>query len=155
MIKTMFLTDQTDNYLEFKNATVLPATYKKLNFQDKFTVVRDILDNTNKIKMFDVSSGDVYLKHSNSIYCMEYMPHNCDIVLPANPKRLDWVVLHYEPGTVAGKFKINDMKTHVQKWVIRAKKERIMGLDENLVCDMPFIALRLTYIDKEDGWVVT
>jgi len=154
MIKTLLINDQTDSYVEFKNNIFLPSTYKKINYNEKFRIVGNILSSTNRIKMFKVSNGDVLLKHLNHIYCLEYMPVNCDIILPDNPKRLDWVVLHYEPGTIAD-FKYNEIKKDFQKFVIRSKKERIMGLDENLYCDMPFVSLRFTYIDKQDGWVIT
>jgi len=151
----MFLSDQNEHYLEFKNVNALPKNYRGINSAEKNKVVTEVLNNTNKIKMFLVHNGDVYLKHTNSIYCLEFMPESCDIVLPSKPQRLDWVVLHYEPGTVADQFKLHDMRSSFQKWVIRSNDERIMGLDEKLICDMPFISLRLTYIDKIDGWVVT
>jgi hypothetical protein len=30
-----------------------------------------------------------------------------------------------------------------------------MGLDEPLLCDMPFMSLRLTFLGDVDGWVIT
>ena len=68
-----------------------------------------------------------------------------------NIQLFDWVSLFYEQTTALTKLS-NEALTKIN---IRGNGNRIMGLDEPLYCDMPFISLRLTFLGDVDGWVIT
>lgn len=150
MIKTTFLSNEDYNFKEFHSFNVFTTTGFSFNPYKKQKIVNDIINKTCQIIPFYIKSGEVFLKHVNFIYCLEDVKYNTDIVLPSNPKPTDWLVLYYEQTTA---FNLTNEK--FTKILLKRNKERIMGYDEDLVCDIPFLSLRLTYLDKQNGWLVT
>ena len=100
-----------------------------------------------------ISKGANHLPFVNQIYYLEFLPRsNIELVLPKPNKMLDWVVLHL--GTTESFSKINlDNKPKIK--VLTKDNDRIMGFNEPLHCDIPFMSLRLTYTDHSNGWVIT
>jgi len=151
MLKTTFLSNQDYNYKEFHSGNVIELTGKYFNVGLKRKILSDVLSKTFSIQPFYTSKGDTVLKHLDFIYCLENMPYNADIVLPKNPKPGSWIILHYEQQTVC----VDLSMDKYTKFKLKGNGERIMGYDEDLMCDIPFISLRLTYLDKINGWLVT
>jgi hypothetical protein len=153
MLGTTFLKNETSEYKEFSlelpkyllSKKFIPA---KINFYNEVINKRQ---GRIGCQNFSFSSGSVHLNNVNHVYSLEHIPHNTDLILPKNIKLTDWVVLHYEQTTTIN-FVSNDKKTPIK---IRGNGNRIMGLDEPLICDMSFQTLRLTFLGEIDGWVVT
>lgn len=150
MIKTTFLTNEDYNFKEFRSISSSYIQNEKFyDFKQKFFT--EIFEKTRQIDLFYINKGDVFLKQVNQIYCLDYIPYNSDVILPKDIQLNDWIVLHYEQTTSATQVS----QEKITKINIRGNGRRIMGLDEPLLCDMPFMALRLTFLGDIDGWVVT
>lgn len=149
MFSTAILTDQKDDrekeFIRFRE----PAS-KILNHEQKIFVTKSIEKKTCDINMFFFSDGSVELKKTNTLYCLEHVPLNTDIILPQKPQFLDYIVLFYEQTTTI----VSVSTEKITKIKIRGNGERIMGLDEALICDMAFMSLRLVYGGPIDGWVI-
>lgn len=151
MIKTVFLTQEDDGSKTFNSLNVFDLTKNKLKINERIKIVSDISNKAKNIDMFFFSDGSVELKKCNQIYCLEHIPHNTDMILPKKPNLMDWVLLYYEQTTTV----LNVSYDKPTKINLRGNGNRIMGLDEKLICDMPFMSLRLTFLGDIDGWVVT
>ena len=99
---------------------------------------------------FYIDKGNVFLKEVNQIYMLDLVEGNCDIVLPENPKPTDYVLLLQDFNTVATKYN----SSYFQKIKLYGNKNRIMAHDEPLICDIPFAALKLVFVDQQNGWVI-
>lgn len=151
MIKTTLLTQENDCYKTYEHNIIQNITGKFIKPEIRKKMIPELMTKTRRNKMFWFVNGDVELQHPNEIYCIDHVPYNTDLILPKNPLPADWVVLYYEQTTMT----VNVSKDAVTKINIRGNRERIMGLDESLVCDIAFSALRFTYLDKQNGWVLT
>lgn len=153
MLKTVLLTNEN---AEFKDYCALNVDY--LN-NEKFLRPKQKIFNDIMIKRqgrincpnFYFTKNEVFLKKTNEIYNIEYIPYSNDIVLPKKIQLLDWVVLFYEQTTSM----LSVSHEALAKIKIFGNGQRIMGLDEPLICDLPFMSLRLTFLGDVDGWVVT
>ena len=63
---------------------------------------------------------------------------------------MDFVILFYEQSTSAAIVSF-DKLTRIKLY---GNGNRIMGLDEPLVCDMPFMSLKLVFGGDIDGWII-
>ena len=152
MINTMFLTEQTDTLnKQFNSLSVPLLATKKITKADKIKVNQEIVTKTLNTDMFSITQGRVELHEANQIFCLEHVPGNVDIVLPKTKRLLDWVVLWYDQDKTI----FNVSYERHSKIKLYGNGSRIMGLDEPLICDMPFMSLRLTYVNDIDGWIVT
>lgn len=151
MIKTVFLNLEEEGVKVFNSLNVFDVTKHKLNAKNRIKILHEISNETKNINMFFFSDGSVELKQCNQIYCLEHIPYNTDLLLPKKPNLMDWVLLFYEQTTTA----IDVSFDKITKIKLRGNGNRIMGLNENLICDMPFMSLRMTFLGDTDGWVVT
>lgn len=152
MLNTMFLTQQTDNLNKtFDSLSVSLLASKKLTKENKISINKEIITKTLSTDIFSVTEGRVELHEANQIFCLEHVPGNVDIVLPKTKRLLDWVVLWYDQDKTI----FNVSYEGHSKIKLYGNGSRIMGLDEPMVCDMPFMTLRLTYVNDIDGWIVT
>lgn len=150
MIKTTFLTNEGNNFKEFK--LIKPEYYSKNkfnNFKNKF--INDVFTSNLNFNLFHIERGEIFLKQTNQIYCLDFIPYSSDIILPKHIQLNDWIILYYEQTTSATCVS-NDKITKIK---IHGNGHRIMGFDEPLLCDMPFMTLRMTFLGDIDGWVVT
>lgn len=146
----MFLTSQTENIKTFDQSIVPLLSSKSFYGINKLKVVKEIVKNGKDQQFFSVSSGRVEL-HSNQIFNMEHICGNVDVVLPKVKKHMEWIVLWYNQDNTI----YNVSHDSHSKIKIYGNGSRIMGLDEPMICDMPFMSLRLTYVNDIDGWIVT
>jgi len=107
---------------------------------------------TSNHESFNFSAGKVFLTRVNDIYWIEHLKDTRDIVLPKNPKFLDWITLYHEQHTIALYLTKNNKRGNI---TIYGEGSRIMGYDEPLVCDMDFLSLKLIYVNDIEGWVIT
>jgi hypothetical protein len=152
MFKTTLLKKEDYNYKDFSS---IDPDYKKQNKfnKAKLRLVSDVQKMNGFISCpnFYFTDGSVYLKEPNTVYSLEYIPYNTNLILPKNIQLFDWIGLFYEQTTALTKLS-HEALTKIN---IRGNGNRIMGLDEPLYCDMPFISLRLTFLGDVDGWVIT
>jgi len=149
MISSNFLVGQTEEYNKsFK--TVIPAK-SLFNVKDQFKINQEIIIRSAKAQQFNFSEGKVELSQSNDIFYLEYIPCNIDIVLPIPNNVLSWVVLLYNIDNVL--FDVS--YDHYPKIKLYGNGKRIMGLNEPMICDIPFSSLKLTFVDEVNGWIVT
>lgn len=99
---------------------------------------------------FNIQDGNVFLTGFDQSYILDLIPHKCDIVLPKNPLPMNYVILTQNYNILATDFSFDNF----QKLKIYGNKKRIMGLDECLICDVPFASLKLTFFDDQRGWVI-
>ena len=157
MFRTQFLFDENEGIKGFSGLNVFSLSSKRVTPLIRRKVFNDITSggfNSKTavgIQMFSFSNGSVELKKTNELYCLEHLPLSTDLLLPKNPKLMDWVVLFYEQTTILD----NVSHDRLTKIKIRGNGQRIMGLDEHLLCDMPFMSLRLVFLGDIDGWVVS
>jgi hypothetical protein len=152
MFGTTLLKKEDYNFKEF--STDRPNYTKQRKFDKaKIRLISDVQAMNGFISCpnFYFSDGSVYLQSPNTVYSLEYIPYNTDLILPKNIQLFDWISLFYEQTTALTKLS-NEALTKIN---IRGNGNRIMGLDEPLYCDMPFISLRLTFLGDVDGWVIT
>lgn len=146
MINTVLLHNEAENFKDFNYSNVVNLTHKVVK-----SAAVDIsrFNDTYFAPNFEFTSGNVYLE-PNTVFCIEYINEKRDLVLPKNPKPLDWVSLWHEQHTV-----IFDL-TNVNKRPIKlyGNGSRIMGLDEPLICDIEFQTLKLTFLNDIEGWVI-
>lgn len=155
MFKTQFLTKEDTGFKQFKSLNVFDLTSKKISLDSRKQVFAEIQHNLFSSRAFcNISKGALNLPFANQIYFMEYLPHNCDLILPKAININDWVVLSYDQTTMALDITLEKSRKQTFK-LYSTNSQRIMGLDEPLVCDMPFMSLRLTFLGDIDGWVVT
>lgn len=153
MINTVFLSEHSDKGSKsFSRLLKIPSVLsQKLSLSERKQIHSEVTSQNRVFENFSIKSGRVYLNSTNYIFSMEHVPGNVDIVLPKAKKMLDWIVLWYDQDRT-----IHDVSfDNHSKIKIYGNGSRIMGLDEPLICDMPFMSLRLTYISDADGWVVT
>jgi hypothetical protein len=152
MINTVFLEKEE---FEYKNFKIIKPEYslKQQIISSKHRMFCDLINMNMRVgcKNFYFSDGSVYLKESNQFYNMEHIVHKTDLILPKDIHINDWIVLLYEQQTTA-KLVSYEKITPIK---IYGNGRRIMGLDEPLICDMPFMSLRLTFLGDIEGWVVT
>lgn len=151
MIGTVFLTDQSDVSKTFNSSNVLELSSRRLTNEQRSSIHSSAASKTLSTNSFKISTGRVDLYQSNQIFNLEHVPGNVDIVLPKVKNLLDWVVLWYDQDRTI--FNVSYDKHSKVK--IYGNGARIMGLDEAMVCDMPFMSLRLTFVNDIDGWIVT
>ena len=152
MINTMFLVNQiSEKDKTFSSSIVSELTSKVLEKKDKIKINTEVAHTTRNIQSFSISKGKVYLGRANQIFCLEHMQGNVDIVLPKPENILDWIVLWYDQDKTI--FNVSYEKHSKIKLYGNGKK--IMGFDEPLICDIPFMTLRLTFVNDIDGWIVT
>lgn len=152
MFRTQFLIEQTNDHEKtFSSLNVFEVSSKKINFDIRKKVFFDINQKTIINNLFKFNDGSVELKKLNELYCLEYVPLKTDLILPKNPNLHDWVVLFYEPQTAV--FDVSMEKKPLIK--IRGNGKKIMCLYEPLLCDIPFLSLRLTFLGDADGWIVS
>lgn len=152
MINTVFLSDQSLESKSFvRPYSIMKTASEKISFNDRQKIFNEVTYDNKVFKNFVISLGKVYLNNANEIYSLEHIPGNADIVLPKANRILDWVVLWYDQDRAIANV---SFERH-SKLKIYGNGARIMGYDEPLVCDMPFMSLRLTYLSDSEGWVVT
>lgn len=151
MIKTAILKKEDEHVKTYSHMDVENISRRVLKPSDKFKFVPDLLSKTKNPHMFWFNNGDVQLKNVNEIYCIDHINDNADLILPGSPKPNDWILLFYEQTTMI----LNVSHDSSSRIRINGNGERIMGYDEPLVCDIAFSSLRLTFIDKMNGWVLT
>jgi len=150
MFQTIFLKDENTSY---KNFEILNTKNIPKNNIANFRIYNDVKKRNMRIacENFYFSDGSVYLKAPNELYVLEHITHKTDLILPRDIQINDWVVFIYDQKTSLTEVshdKITPIKIH-------GNGRRIMGLDEPLICDMPFMSLRLSFLGDIDGWVVT
>ena len=152
MIRTTLMIDRyAGTHKTFSHMNVAEKANKRLSLKDRFTMVKDLNCKTGSLKYFDATKNKVYLDKPNEIFHLNHVIGNVDIVLPKPEKFTDWVLLFYDQDQSI--FNIAH-ETH-SKIKIYGNGERIMGYDEPMICDIPFMSLRLTYVNKPDGWIIT
>lgn len=151
MFRTVFLTDEDYNFKEFNSLNVVSLSSKKISKNISQKVFNDLIVKSKFVENFYFSNGQVELKFLDNVYCLEHIPVNTDLILPKDPKTANWVLLYYNQTDIIYRVSY-DKKTPIK---IRGNGRRIMGLDEPLLCDLPFMSLKLTYLDNNTGWVVT
>lgn len=151
MIGTVFLADQTDVSKTLSSLNVLELSSKRLTSDQRNIIHSSAASKTLCSESFKISTGRVDLYQSNQIFNLEHIPGNVDIVLPKAKNILDWIVLWYDQDRTI----FNVSYDRHSKVKIYGNGARIMGLDEAMVCDMPFMSLRLTFVNNIDGWIVT
>lgn len=152
MINTILLNKQNDHsasksFVQYDDSVYLNKKYNVNQYkQFKYdTVVKSFVSNS-----FRFTSGKVELLFSNHMYWLEHIPGNVDIVLPKVKNLMDWVVFWYDQDqTIEGV----SHDTH-SKLKIYGNGSRIMGFDETLTCDVPFMALKLVFVNEQDGWII-
>jgi len=153
MYTTTLLRDDTEGNREFYWSSL--GADKTLNNSSK-TSLKKQLSNAIYCKgtlLTYISKGATYLPLTNEIYYLEFLPSaNIEIILPKPNKMLDWVVLCL--GTTESFSEIN-LDNNPKIKVRSMGREHIMGFNEPLLCDLPFMSLRLTYTDHSNGWVIT
>lgn len=150
MFNTVFLENEDENSKTFSRLNVNQHASKVLNYDQKKVFLEKIGDAAGRIGLFFFSDGSYEIKRVNQIYCLEHVPLNTDLLLPKYPKLMDWVVLYYEQTTIITK--VSGEK--ITKIKLNGNGNRIMGLDEPLLCDMAFMSLRLCFMGSIEGWVV-
>lgn len=152
MINTMFLNDQTEAFSKsFSSLSVPILSSARLSGIDKFKIAKEISSKTLSTHQFNITDGRVDLHQANQIFNIEHVSGNVDIVLPKAKNMLDWVVLWYDQDKTI----FNVSYEGHSKIKLYGNGSRIMGLDEPMICDMPFMSLRLTFVNDIDGWIVT
>ena len=152
MIRTTLMVDQYDNiHKTFSHLNVAEKANKRLSLKDRFTMVKDLNKKTGSLYYFDVTKNKVHLNKPNEIFHLNHVVGNVDIVMPKPTKISDWVVLFYDQDQSI----FNIFNENHSKIKIYGNGERVMGYDEPLICDIPFMSLRLTYVNKVDGWIIT
>lgn len=148
----MFLSNQTDSLnKEFSRLNVTDTYLNKTSGVQRHQMFTDITKKTLHTIPFKFTDGNVELGQCDYIYDLNHIPGNVDIVLPKVKNIMNWVVLWYEQQKTV----YNVSYDNHSKIKIYGNGSRIMGLNEPLVCDMPFMSLRLTFVNDIDGWIVT
>lgn len=75
-----------------------------------------------------------------------------EYALPANPNPTDTVLFFIDPMITDNM--VNITFDGFPKVKIYRNGSRIMGMEENLVCDAPFYSLRLTFYTPDEGWII-
>ena len=152
MIRTTLMIDQYDDrYKTFSHLDIAKKSSKRLTFVNRFNMVRDLSSKTKSLVRFDVPNEQSYLTKTNEIFHLTHVVGNVNLLLPKASQINDWVVLFYDQDQVLG-----EVETEAHSRIkVYGNGERIMGYDEPLVCDVPFMSLRLTYVNKIDGWIIT
>ena len=140
-----------DKHKTFSHLNVAEHANKRLTLTNRFKMVKDLSNKTASLLKFDIEKRKAYLTKSNEIFHLTHVPGNVDLVLPKVEKINDWVVLFYDQDQSI--FNVFN-ETH-SKIKVYGNGERIMGYDEPMICDIPFMSLRLTYVNKPDGWIIT
>ena len=154
MFNTVLLTGENEYSRDYSTAPVKNFLKEKsvlkpaMKFKTQVEESRRVFGHEN----FRFSDGKVFLTRSNDIYWLEHVKENRDIVLPKDPKFLDWVTLYHEQHTIALHLTSNNKRGDIK---IYGEGSRIMGYDEPLVCDMDFLSLKFIYVNDIEGWVIT
>lgn len=153
MINTVILKNQNDEYSKtFVTTSDAPLVKKrKYNLAQRRNMNGQVMARTLTPDAFKITKGRVDLYHTNQIFCMEHIQGNVDIVLPKVNKVMDWVVLWYDQDRVIDNV---SHETH-SRLKVYGNGTRIMGYDEPLICDLPFMSLRFTFTNITDGWIIT
>jgi hypothetical protein len=151
MYKTIFLTDEDYNFKELNSLNVKYLSFEKVSKKiPEKKIHNEITKKTFHSNFFSFSQGNVYLNQLDHVYILEFMPHSSDIILPKNPKTSNWIVLFYSQLDIIHNISY-DKKTPI---LLRGNGQKIMGLNEPLLCDIPFVSLKLVYLDNFSGWVI-
>jgi hypothetical protein len=152
MIRTTLMVDQyEDRHKTFSHLDIAKKSSKRLTLANRFNMVRDLSSKTGSLFRFDVPNTQSHLVKPNEIFHLTHVVGNVNLVLPRASKMNDWIVLFYDQDQV-----LRDVETEAHSLIkVYGNGERIMGYDEPLVCDVPFMSLRLTYVNKIDGWIIT
>jgi|OM-RGC.v1.024422813 hypothetical protein len=150
MITTRILVDADKGWRSYSGKKIAKFVRKKLNLLDN-TLQTQLAGFFGKHQLFSIDRGMVDLDDVNYLYNLDYIPHSSDLRLPENPVPGNWVSLYYNQEDMA--LSINfDEQTKIK---IHGRGENIMGYSEPLVCDVQFSCIKLTYVDKQNGWVLT
>lgn len=153
MLKTVLLTNENAEFKDYSQLNVEYLNHEKF-LKTKQRIFHDIMIKKQgrvHCPNFYFTKNEIFLQKPNEVYSIEYIPYRTDIVLPKKIQLLDWVVLFYEQTTSM----LSVSQEALAKIKIFGNGQRIMGLDEPLFCDLPFMSLRLTFLGDIDGWVVT
>lgn len=150
MFNTLLLSEEDHNVRTYSRMNVFELSSNVLSYRKKRKILSELSQKTNQINLFFFSDGTVELTKPNELYCLEHIPENTDLILPKNPNLMDFVVLFYEQSTSAAIVSF-DKLTRIKLY---GNRNRIMGLDEPLVCDMPFMSLKLVFGGDIDGWII-
>lgn len=135
-----------------KTLVLIEEDYNSKSYSSNLKQITwDIVPDTIRIKFWkDVKQ----LPYTSQLYTVLpanqifYLPHDkYDFLLPKNPNHGDWVVFWRDPMSVSW-----DNFAPVRIW---GNGSRIMQCDEPLICDIPFLSIRLNYINPDYGWVLT
>lgn len=148
----MFLSQQTDEYNKtfesYNTSSVAASVMKPI---ERLQVVSEVANKTRRIPVLSENKGYYRLPKCNEIYNLHHIPGNVDVILPKPQVYLDWIVLWYHQDQTI--FQVSFEKHSCLK--LYSNGERVMGLNEPMICDIPFMSLRLTYVGPVQGWVVT
>lgn len=150
MLNTMLLSSEDVNVRTYSSMNVFELTRNVIDIHKKRKIFAEMSNKTNQVNLFFFSDGSVQLSETNQIYSLEHLPENTDLILPKNPKLMDFIVLYYEQSTSAAIVSF-DKKTRIKLY---GNGNRLMGLDEPLICDMPFMSLKLVFAGEIEGWVI-
>ena len=130
-----------------KLKNVKPPSRDLFTDKNEFTRVGLQLSSTG---FFNSEKNHVKIPLVNHTYNIAHFVGNIDLILPQPNNYFDWVGLWYHQDDVISKVRYET----VCKIKIHGDGNRIMGYDEPMLCDIPFMSLKLTYINPVDGWVI-
>jgi hypothetical protein len=150
VLKTTFFSKQDDGIKCFNSLNLTAVTGRK-TARARRKIFNELRGSVHFAPWFLFSNGDVQLREANQIYVLEHIPVTADLILPKPGKLMDWVLFIHDQGDLIDRMTIDKYT----KITLRGNGKRIMGYDEPLICDMPFMSLRLTFLNEIEGWVVT
>lgn len=154
MLNTVLLVGEQEHSRDYSASPVKNVLKEKniITPQMEFKTTIEQAERARNHESFRFSDGKVFLERTNDIYWLEHLKDTRDIVLPKNPKFLDWVTLYHEQHTIALYLTKTNKRGNIK---IYGEGSRIMGYDEPLVCDMDFLSLKFIYVNDIEGWVIT
>jgi hypothetical protein len=151
-MKTALLTNKThEGVATFTTASFWKDRTKQIELFHDMSSVFSLLNKGRNTK--DSESDSRVIVSTNTINKIQF-EKNCpkEIILPEPSARYNWVVFEHGMSDLAqlGEYYFSPIVIKCIK-----NKHKIMGSYEPLICDIPFAALRLTYLDDTVGWVLT
>jgi len=151
MFNTSLMIGQDDTSKSFINLNRKNKGFSKIEYPNMLKINSDITRQCMNTLMFNFSDGSVELLKTNEVYCLEYISDATDIVLPRDPQLNDWVLLAYDQNKSYLNLTLEEKRC---KHKIYGNGHPIMGFNEPMYCDIPFLTLRLVFINHYDGWII-
>jgi hypothetical protein len=151
-MKTALLSNKTrEGSATFTATSFWKDRTKEIELVHDMASVSSLLNKGTNIK--DSESDSRVIVSTNTINRIKF-EKNCrkEIILPEPSARYNWVVFEHGMSDLVelGNYEFYPIFIKCIK-----NKHKIMGCYEPLICDIPFAALRLTYLDDTVGWVLT